>query len=131
MKLAEFEDTAPPQDATESSAPAEDEDRFPSNQIDAPLLQKPQTFPVRSTPHKLSGRRRVLDVEINEARSRAPSSEDTNSVWAELAKLAEQKFGCLLGFVEGEIKYKDGDKPGFLTKKALGQRLKRKSSPNK
>ncbi|WP_446327070.1 hypothetical protein ACRHQN_27590 [Burkholderia pseudomallei] len=81
----------------------------------------------RVVQHKLKNRIRVLDAEIDEAKKSALQSDDVNSVWAELMKMAEAKIGCLLGVGDGEVKYEKGGEIECFTKKNLGDRMSRRA----
>jgi hypothetical protein len=65
-------------------------------------------------------------AEIDEAVRNAPYPHDLNSVFGELQKMAGQRYGLLIGFVDGEgIKYQSETGVKFLTKKNLADRLRR------
>lgn len=66
-----------------------------------------------------------LTAEIKVAKSKAIDCDDATSVWAELVKLAESKFGCLLGADEDAIKYQDGEAVLHFKKRSLRERMRR------
>jgi len=66
-----------------------------------------------------------LTAEIKFAKTGAVDPEDATSVWAELVKLAEAKFGCLLGADEDTIKYQDGEAVLNFKKRSLRERMQR------
>ncbi|MYM72130.1 MULTISPECIES: hypothetical protein [Duganella] len=76
--------------------------------------------------HTLKSRSKaILHAEIAEACKLAINPSDTTSVWTELVKLSEKKFGCLIGPDEKEIKYQDGEVVRSFRKRNLSERLAR------
>lgn len=76
--------------------------------------------------HTLRNRVHVLHTEIEEAKKNAVNSTDPNNVWSELVKLAESEFGCFLGVVGGQLKYrKPNGEAGYFNLKALRGRIQR------
>lgn len=55
--------------------------------------------------HKLSGRATYLKAEIEEAIRLAKDPHDSISVWAELVKLAEKRYGALAGYSSDGVQY--------------------------
>lgn len=61
----------------------------------------------QSTTHKIINREAaILNTEIAQAKAKAPDPEATASVWGELTKLAESKFGVMIGFSSDGIQYR-------------------------
>jgi len=89
-----------------------------------------------ATSHKVthkSGQPRSypLDAEINEARRRAPEPDNPQSVWGELSKMAESKFGVLIGFSSDGVQYRSKEyqaaaAPDVFTLKNLRERMRRR-----
>lgn len=82
---------------------------------------------------KLQVRTHLLAAEIGTAKERALNSEDANSVWAELVKMAEKQEGLLIGYSSDGLQYKgkvyqDSEVPDVLTKRALQARMRRHKS---
>ncbi|KQN73064.1 hypothetical protein ASF04_07995 [Duganella sp. Leaf61] len=69
-----------------------------------------------------------LAAEIKVAKAKAVDSDDATSVWAELVKLSEVKFGCLIGADEDTIKYQDGEAVLNFKKRSLRERMRRERS---
>lgn len=86
--------------------------------------------PSSTRTHKLRGRIYPLTAEIEEAKSRAISGDDVNSVWAELIKMAEGKEGLFIGYssdgpqYRGK-KYQETGVPDVFTLRALRDRMNR------
>lgn len=77
------------------------------------------------TVHKLKGRNHILTAEINCAKQRAIDKENLQSVWDELVKLAEAKYGCLQKVIDvNEILYGPTSELQSFKKKSLGGRLR-------
>jgi len=82
--------------------------------------------------NRLSGRENVLDPVISLARSKASDSNSTQAVWATLVEIArtENRPAPLIGYADAEgVKYRsdsDEDGVGILTKKNLGDRMRRR-----
>lgn len=69
-------------------------------------------------------------ADIAEARQRAADADDPSSVYGELQKLAEQRFGSLIGHSSDGVQYRgkhyeDTGEPDVLTKKNLTDRMRR------
>lgn len=80
------------------------------------------------TVHRIVNRTNILKSVIRQAIERAAPPKDTPCVWAELVRLAESKDrpAPLLGFADGEgVKYQDSSGVKFLTRKNLGDRMRR------
>jgi hypothetical protein len=78
-------------------------------------------------------RRHSLRSEIEHAQSMCISHRDTTEVWAELQKLAEERYGALLGATEDGLQYLKSGEAAIFTRDALQKRLKRaaeKVKPN-
>ncbi|MES2024479.1 MAG: hypothetical protein V4448_02875 [Pseudomonadota bacterium] len=80
---------------------------------------------ILTTTHKIKNRTQPLDAEIAIAKKTALDSNDPNSVWAELVKMAEKQTGCLLGPDENSIRYQSGDDVKFFKKRSLNERMNR------
>ncbi len=83
-----------------------------------------------ATTHRIKNRTRILDAEIQAAKSRAVNRDDPYSVWAELVKMAEGKCGSLIGHSSDGLQYKgknyqDTGIPDVFTLKALRDRMGR------
>lgn len=93
-----------------------------------PSFDKPVAT-ARTTPrrqHKVKSHSLApLSAEIKFAKANAVDAADATSVWAELVKLAEIKFGCLLGADEDTIKYQDGETVLHFKKRSLRERMRR------
>lgn len=76
-------------------------------------------------------RRAVLADEIAVAMSTAANSESPNSVFVELMKLAERKYGCLIGLDDDVIKYQLAGVVKFFTAKQLRSRMDRARAEKK
>jgi hypothetical protein len=80
--------------------------------------------------HRIGNRIRILDAEIAQAKENASTEIDASRIWQELTKLAEAKFGALIGFSSDGIQYrgrkyqKDGE-PDVFTFKNLRDRMGR------
>lgn len=84
--------------------------------------------------HKLSGRATYLRAEIAEARRLAKDPDDSMSVWTELVKLAEKRYGALAGYSSDGVQYcgKKHQATGefdVLKKKGLRERMGRRAKP--
>lgn len=90
----------------------------------APGEVLPATATITTT-HKIKNRTQPLDAEIAMAKKTALDSNDPNSVWAELIKMAEKQIGCLLGPDENSIRYQSGDDVKFFKKRSLNERMNR------
>ncbi|CAN0620205.1 conserved protein of unknown function [Burkholderia multivorans] len=99
----------------------------PENSTDDPLSSGPQPE-LHVVQHKLRNRIHVLGAEIDEAKKNALQPDDVSSVWAELAKLAEARKGCLLGMDDGDVKYERDGEIRYFKKKDLGDRMRRAKS---
>jgi hypothetical protein len=96
----------------------------PSETVTVPPVSQPPAGR-ETTTHKIKARASVLDAEIQAAKNRALDNTDPKSVWAELAKMAEEKVGCMLGLDEKDIKYQSGDEVKFFKIRSLRERMKR------
>jgi hypothetical protein len=70
-----------------------------------------------------------LDAEIAEAMRRAPDSNDHNSVYGELVKMAEVGFGVLVGYSSDGVRYlgkqfEETGEPDVFTRKRLYDRMR-------
>ena len=88
----------------------------------------------KSKTHRVGNREpAILTAEIAKAKANAPDPLLVASVWGELNKLAEQKFGVLVGVAPEGIQYR-GKKPrdddGFdvLTFRSLRERMRREAA---
>ncbi|MYM39171.1 hypothetical protein [Duganella qianjiadongensis] len=85
----------------------------------------------KATSHRLRTREdSPLSAEIAEAKKRALDGEKATSVWAELVKMAEGKYGAMVGFSSDGIqyrgkKYRDEQVPDVLTERAFRARMSR------
>lgn len=98
----------------------------------APVEQNSKSS--KSITHRVGNREpAILTAEIAQAKANAPDSSLVASVWGELTKLAEQKFGVLVGVVPEGIQYR-GKKPrddgGFdvFTLRSLRERMTREAA---
>ncbi len=78
-----------------------------------------------SAPVQKQRRRAVMADEIAVAVSTATNPQFANSVFVELIKLAEKKYGCLVGVDDDVIKYQAGGIVKFFTLKQLRARMER------
>lgn len=92
--------------------------------LSGPASGNREHIPVRMG-NTLGRRERVLDPEIKKAMTLAIDPTSAQSVFAELVKLANQQFGCLLEAVDGEVKYTNGDAAVFFSFKNLRDRMRR------
>jgi hypothetical protein len=84
----------------------------------------------RAAAPKSRTRTNILDAVISRAQAKAGDPFDTQQVWAELMRMAQQKDppAPLCGVVDTEgVKYEDQKGVEFFTKDALRKRLKRAS----
>jgi hypothetical protein len=83
---------------------------------------------LNATKHSLGTRSNPLKAVIDKAKSLAEEPNDTHSVWAALAKLAQEnnRPAPLLGYADAEgVKWDDNGTVKFFTKKNLTDRLRR------
>jgi hypothetical protein len=117
--------TEPRKAAATTPAPAS-EVRTPAA---APVLRQQEAE--QRTTHKIRNREAaILNAEIVQARAKAPDPDATASVWGELTKLAESKFGVMIGFSSDGIqyrgrKYQATQEPDVFTLDNLRDRLAR------
>ena len=100
----------------------------PHNQLEqrAPVDKPVATAQTISRKNKVQARSQApITAEIRCAKANAVDAADATSVWAELVKLAEAKFGCLLGADEDTIKYQDGEMVLHFKKRSLRERMRR------
>lgn len=83
--------------------------------------------PDASLVHRLRSRTNPLAAVLRRAIKEAEDPDDWASGWAALVRLAESEGrpAPLIGFVEGEVKYSNGDQPCFLTEEAFRSRFRR------
>lgn len=84
--------------------------------------------PPVATRHILGTRSNPLKAIIDKAKESATDQADPHSIWAALVQLAQSKNppAPLVGFADAEgVKWDDSGTVKFLTKKALGDRLRR------
>ncbi len=108
--------------------------------ITSPTLgaNPPQFFPPKPKPVAMAGvvqhttkvkRRDILTPVIEHAQSLCKDHWDTAEIWGKLHDLVGEKYPVLL-YLDGKaIAYTDGDETKQLTRKKLGDRL-RKKRPN-
>jgi hypothetical protein len=83
------------------TAPASD----PVKPAAAPVVRQQEAE--QTTTHKIRNREvSILGAEIIQARANAPAPATTASIWGELTKLAESKFGVMIGFSSDGIQYR-------------------------
>jgi hypothetical protein len=106
-----------------------------STRIDSPSESQPVSVADRLAKpytHKIRNREpAVLDAEIKQAKSTAPDQNDALSIWGELTKLAENKFGIMIGFSSDGIQYRGKEyqqsgEPDVFKLKNLRERMSRK-----
>lgn len=78
-----------------------------------------------SPPAQKQRRRAVLADEIALAVSTSTNPNFANSVFVELIKLAEKKYGCLVGVDDDVIKYQASGIVKFFTLRQLRARMER------
>ncbi|MEJ7805344.1 MAG: hypothetical protein WKG03_05420 [Telluria sp.] len=78
-----------------------------------------------TAPLEKQRRRAVLSDEIAMAMSTATNPHFPNSVFVELIKLAERKYGCLVGVDDDVIKYQVGGIVKFFSLQHLRARIDR------
>jgi hypothetical protein len=90
--------------------------------------------PSKASLHKINGREpAIMSAEIEKAKGNAPTPAAVASVWGELTKLAEGRFGVMIGFSTDGIQYRgakyqaSGDLDIF-TKRNLRERMTRKAA---
>jgi hypothetical protein len=74
-----------------------------------------------------SARRRTLQPEIEHAQSLCKNEWDSAAVWGALQKMAESKYGQLIGATEDGLQYLESGDAKIFTRDALGKRLKKRS----
>lgn len=86
---------------------------------------------LQSRTHTLGTRQpSIMTAEINAARRMASEPNNVESVWGELTKLAEQKYGVMIGFSSDGIQYRgkiyqrDGE-PDVFKIRSLRERMSR------
>lgn len=81
--------------------------------------------------HIIEGRApAILTTEINHAKANTSAPDDAASVWNELTKLAESKFGVMIGFSSDGIQYRGRQyqatqEPDVFTRRNLRERMTR------
>lgn len=101
---------------------------FPAVQVEAlPAASLAPEIQAAPAIHKIQTRSHKLSAEIKEALRRAGSnSGDIHVVWSELAKMAVEKWGCLLEHSDLEdVKYGYLLEPSFFSKDSLKKRMAR------
>jgi hypothetical protein len=94
----------------------------------------PIAEPSKASVHKINGREpAIMSAEIERAKGNAPTPPTVASVWGELTKLAEGKFGVMIGFSTDGIQYRgrkyqsSGDLDIF-TQRNLRERMTREAA---
>jgi hypothetical protein len=88
--------------------------------------QNNSSAPIATTStHNIKNRSIPLATEIALAKSTAHDPENVDSLMAELVKLADIKYGCLIGSAENSVKYRDGGEVRIFTKRNLRDRMRR------
>ncbi|WP_295766006.1 hypothetical protein [Undibacterium sp.] len=80
---------------------------------------------LNSTRHTIKNRSANIDSEIAKATSIAINPENADSVFSELVKLGDIRYGCLIGSAEDSVKYRDGGEVRIFTKRNLRDRMRR------
>ncbi|SDX62932.1 hypothetical protein SAMN04515617_105147 [Collimonas sp. OK242] len=118
---------------TEAESPVQRVQELERVEPDDDPATEPKSAPQvgRTTTHKLNEKeRRVLDAEIEIAKSRALNPSDYHSVWAEIVKMASAKEGCFIEYSHSlnAAKYRSGNGVGTFTKANLKDRMKREAA---
>ena len=99
-----------------------------------PFKPAPQTAPApthqhaKTVQHTTKGeRRRTLQPEIEHAQSLCKNEWDSAAVWGALQKMAESKYGQLIGATEDGLQYLESGDAKIFTRDALGKRLKKRT----
>lgn len=83
---------------------------------------------VKAVRHSTKGtRRRTLQPEIEHAQSLCKNEWDSAEVWGALQKMAESKYGQLIGATEDGLQYLKFGEAKIFNRGALGKRLKKRT----
>lgn len=112
------------EESPDVGAPSENKTAPPKALLDATVINPSNQLQC----HRIVTRVRVLSMEIEQAIEVA-GGDGNHPVWAALSKLAEAKYGAMMGFVPEGIQYRgsvhqETGEPDILTFKQLCDRLR-------